>query len=196
MDSHSFHKVSHSFLKVVPSGRTSITTGVAIVNNTKSTIQVGRHTPRVVLLNTSAQLMILGIQFAKKIGMFVSKLQKSMWQIPTASGSVDEVLGETSDLIAFNFNEGTDQEFCLHVRCLITNATSYDVLIRQEAMFPLSFIIDNWFKHAYYRMDWETNGHHLGYIPLDLHGNHSPMIHHCMLNEAHIISYIQQDTSG
>ncbi len=32
----------------------------------------------------------------------------------------------------------------------------------------------------------------LGYIPLDLHGNHSPMAHHCMLKEAHTISYIQQ----
>jgi len=41
-------------------------------------------------------------------------------------------------------------------------------------------------------MDWETNGHYLGYIPLDLHGNHSPMAHHCMLKESHVISYIQQ----
>ncbi len=41
-------------------------------------------------------------------------------------------------------------------------------------------------------MDWETNGHHLVYIPFDLHGNHSPMAHHCMLKETHTISYIQQ----
>jgi hypothetical protein len=31
VDSHSFHKVSHSFSKVVPSERTSIATKVAIV---------------------------------------------------------------------------------------------------------------------------------------------------------------------
>jgi hypothetical protein len=59
-------------------------------------------------------------------------------------------------------------------------------------LFPLGFTIDNWFEHAYYQVDWETDGHHLGYIPLDLHGNHSPMAHHCMLKETHIISYIQQ----
>ncbi len=35
-------------------------------------------------------------------------------------------------------------------------------------------------------------GHHLGYIPLNLHGNHSLMAHHCMFKEAHTISYIQQ----
>jgi len=87
--------------------------------------------------------MILGVQFAKKMGMFDSKLWKSMWQICTVSGSVKEVLGENSDLIALNFNEGIDQELCLQVRCLITNATSYDVLIGQEALFPPCFIIDN-----------------------------------------------------
>ncbi len=66
------------------------------------------------------------------------------------------------------------------------------MLIGQEALFPSSFTIDNWFEHAYYQVDWETNGHDLGYIPFDLHGNHSPMAHHCMLKETHTISYIQQ----
>jgi hypothetical protein len=71
------------------------------------------HTPKVALLDTTAQLMILGVQFAKKMGMLDSKLRKSMWQIRTTNGNVKEVLGESSDLIAFNFNEGTNQELCL-----------------------------------------------------------------------------------
>jgi len=50
VDSHSLHKISHSFSKVVSSERTSIATGIAIVDNTRSAIQVGGHTPRVVLL--------------------------------------------------------------------------------------------------------------------------------------------------
>jgi len=78
VDSHSLHKISHSFPKVVPSERTSITTGVAIVDNIRSTIQVGGHTPRVVLLNIGAQPVILGVQFAMKMGMLDSKLRKSM----------------------------------------------------------------------------------------------------------------------
>ncbi len=174
VDNHSLHKVSRSFPKVMPNERTSITTGVAIIDNTESTIWVGGHTLKMVLLDTGAQPVILGIQFAKKMGMLDSKLHKSMWQIRTASGSVKEVLGESSDLITLNFNEYTYQELCLQVRCLITNATSYNVLIGQEAMFPLGFTIDNWFEHAYYQVDWEINGHHLGYIPLDLHGMSRP----------------------
>jgi hypothetical protein len=129
--SHFFHKVSHSFPKVVPSERTSIATKVAIIGNIGSTIQVGGHTPRVVLLDTGAQPVILGVQFTKKIGMFDSKLRKFMWQICTVNGNVKEVFEESSDLIALNFNEGTDQEFYLQVRCLVTNATSYDVIIGQ-----------------------------------------------------------------
>ncbi len=79
VDNHSLHKVSHSFPKVVLSERTSITTEVAIVDNIGSVIQVGGHTPRMVLLDTGAQLVILGVQFAKKMGMLDSKLRKSMW---------------------------------------------------------------------------------------------------------------------
>jgi len=58
-----------------------------------------------------------------------------MWQIRTASGSVKEVLGESSDLIALKFNEGIDQELCLHVKCLVTNATSYDVSLGKKPCF-------------------------------------------------------------
>jgi hypothetical protein len=192
VDNHSLHKVSHSFLKVVPNEKTSIATKVAIVNNTESVIQVGGHTTRVVLLNIGAQPMILKVQFAKKMGMLDSKLGKSMWQICTTSGSVEEVFGESLNLITLNFNEGIDHELCLHVKCLVTHATSYDVLIGQKALFPPGFTINNWFEHAYYQVDSETDGHHLGYISLDLHGNHSPMAHHCMLKETHNISYIQQ----
>jgi hypothetical protein len=135
VDIHSLHKVSHSFSKVVLTEKTSIATGVAIVNNVESIIQVGGHTPRVVFLAIGAQPMILGVQFAKKTRMLDSKLWKFMWQICTTNGSVEEVFGESSDLITLNFKEGIDQELCLHVRCLVTNATSYDVLIGQKALF-------------------------------------------------------------
>ncbi len=55
-----------------------------------------------VLLDIGAQQMILGVQFAKK-----------MWQIRIVSESIEEVLRESLNLITFNFNEGTNQEFCL-----------------------------------------------------------------------------------
>ncbi len=51
----------------------SIATRIAIVDNIGSTIQVGGHIPRVVLLDTGAQPVILRVQFAKKMGMLDSK---------------------------------------------------------------------------------------------------------------------------
>ncbi len=77
MDNHFLHKISPSFLKVVPSEKISIATKITIVHNTESTIQAGQHTPKVVLLDIGAQPMILKVQFAKKMGMFDSKLRKS-----------------------------------------------------------------------------------------------------------------------
>jgi len=108
VDNYFLHKVFHPFPKVVLNERTSIAIGVAIVDNIESTIQVIRHTPKVVFLNIGAQLVILGVQFAKKMGMLDSKLWKSMWQIRIVSGSIEEVLGESSNLITLNFNESTD----------------------------------------------------------------------------------------
>jgi hypothetical protein len=61
MNNHSFHKISHSFPKVMPSEKTSITTRVAIIDNTESAIQVEGHTPRMVLLDTGAQPVIIGV---------------------------------------------------------------------------------------------------------------------------------------
>jgi hypothetical protein len=69
---------------------------------------MGGHTPRVVLLDTGAQPVILGVQFVNKLGMLDSELRKFMWQIRINSGSVEEVLGESLDFITRNFNEGTD----------------------------------------------------------------------------------------
>jgi len=80
MDNHYVHKISHSFPKMVFSERTSIAIEVAIIDDIESTIHVGRHTPKVVLLDIGAQPVILGGQFTKKMGMFDSKLRKSMWQ--------------------------------------------------------------------------------------------------------------------
>jgi hypothetical protein len=111
---------------------------------------MGGHTPRMVLLDTSAQLVFLRVQFAKKMGTFDSKLWKSMWQICIVNGSLEEILGDNSNLIALNINECTNQELCLKLRCLVTNATNYNVFIEQEALFPPGFTIDNWFEHAYY----------------------------------------------
>jgi hypothetical protein len=68
VDSHSLHKNFHSFSKVVLSERTSIATRVAIVDNTQSVIQVGGHTPKVVLLDTSAQPVILGSSICQEDG--------------------------------------------------------------------------------------------------------------------------------
>jgi hypothetical protein len=68
VDNHSLHKVFHSFSKVVLNERTSIATEITIVDNTKSTIQVGGHIPKVVLLDTFAQSTILKVQLGKKMG--------------------------------------------------------------------------------------------------------------------------------
>jgi hypothetical protein len=66
VNSYYLHKISHSFPKVVPSERTSITTRVANVHNTTSTIQMRVYTPRAVLLDTNAQQVILRVKLQRR----------------------------------------------------------------------------------------------------------------------------------
>jgi hypothetical protein len=96
VDNHSLHKVSHSFPKVVPSERTSITTRVVVVDNTKFAIQVRRHTPKVVFLDKGTQLVILEVQIIKKMGMLDFKLWKSMWQFHTVNAMLPNSLIESN----------------------------------------------------------------------------------------------------
>jgi hypothetical protein len=190
VDLCALNKIGENLPKVLPSERLSVEKSVALVNNSNGVIHVAGFRPKVVLLDTGAQPVILGIAFATKIGVLHSNLQKLRWQIRTASGSIEEVLGETLTLLTLSFNSGTEEELLFQVRCLVTNASSYDILIGQEALFPPGFTIDNWLEHAYYRVDWEADGLHLGYIPLDLHGDYTPAAHHCVLKEANTILYI------
>ncbi len=114
---------------------------------------MGGRTLRVVLLDIGAQPLILRVQFTRRWACLTPNYKNLGGKIHTTSGSVKEVLKESSDLIAFNFNEGTDQELCLQVKCFVTNATNYDVIIGQKALFPPGFTINNWFEHAYYQVD-------------------------------------------
>jgi len=143
VDSHSVHKVSHSFPKVVRSDEFPSPLELPLLTILSQQSRWEDIHSEWFRVDTGAQPVIFRVQFAKKMGMLNSKLQKSMWQIHTASGSVEEVFKESSNSIAFNFNEGIDQELCLQVRCLVTNATNYNVFIGQEALFSPGFIIDN-----------------------------------------------------
>jgi len=39
---------------------------------------------------------------------------------------------------------------------IVTNATNYDVLIGQQALYPLGFDLDNWTEEARIRSGWSS----------------------------------------
>jgi hypothetical protein len=42
------------------------------------------------------------------------------------------------------------------MKCVITNATNYDILIGQQALYPLGFGLDNWTEEAWIRPGWSS----------------------------------------
>ena len=44
------------------------------------------------------------------------------------------------------------------MKCVVTNATNYDILVGQQALYPLGFGLDNWTEEAWIRPRWSFDG--------------------------------------
>ena len=44
----------------------------------------------------------------------------------------------------------------LLLRCAVTDATNYDILVGQQALYPLGFGLDNWTEEAWIRPGWSA----------------------------------------
>lgn len=75
--------------------------------------------------------------------------------------------------LRIEFKPGMAAALCIEVKCLLTEATTYDVLLGMEALFPPGFIIDLGTENAFYRPSW-AHPTQLACIPLDLHGAQGP----------------------
>lgn len=129
---------------IQPRNRVHTRLNVAMVENRHRSVTVNAFAPRVVLLDIGAQPVIIGGTLAARLKLTGTALQKSAWSIRTASGSVESVNGETLDTVNLAFKPGTRDEVVLKVKCLVTKATNYDILIGMEALFPPGFCIDTW----------------------------------------------------
>ena len=60
-----------------------------------------------VMLDTGAQPILLGLRFATAIGLHGDQLRPSSWRIRTAGGTIEPVVGESITTIPILFNGGT-----------------------------------------------------------------------------------------
>ena len=52
------------------------------------------------------------------------------------------------------------------MKCVVTNATNYDILVGQQALYPLDFGLDNWTEEAWIRPGWSYGDGRKIFIPV------------------------------
>eukprot|EP00850_Spirogloea_muscicola_P008873 SM000048S16585 [mRNA] locus=s48:515608:516654:+ [translate_table: standard] len=125
-----------------PTERTEQLAAVAMLQNSDGVIQVSTknvtEAPDKVLLDTGAQPILLGSRFANLLKIGKNDMQSDKVMITTATGSIDNVVGITKHplLITFNSHDPAKRTSFSAI-CLITKATTYDILLGTEILIPL-----------------------------------------------------------
>ena len=61
---------------------------------------------------------------------------------------------------------GADAFTYVAVRCVVTNTTTYDILLGQHALYPIGFGLDNWTEEAWFRPGWSLGDGHKESLPV------------------------------
>ena len=66
-----------------------------------------------------------------------------------------KVIGYTRHPLQLVFRVGSGPLFShVSLQCAVTGATNYDILVGQQALYPLGFGVDNWIEEAWIQPGW------------------------------------------
>ena len=95
--------------------------------------------PNRVLLDTGAQLVMLGRRLANELGLVPHDLDPCPFTIATSLGGTKQPTGFTKEPLRLQFKVGASSYIYIAVRCVVTSATTYDILLGQQALYPIGF---------------------------------------------------------
>ncbi len=160
--------IAASYLANVPARaareRLQVKPGVVRLANSGHVFSVARGAasevfPQKVLLDTGAQPVMLGRLLAESLGIKGEDLDPCPFTIATSLGGTEQPTGLTKEPLRLQFKVGTDAYTHISVRCVITGATTYDILLGQQALYPIGFGHDCWTEEAWFRPGWsQGNG--------------------------------------
>ena len=110
--------------------------------------------PQKVLLDTWAQPVMLGKSLAESLGLSAKDLDPCPFTIATSLRGIEHPMGLTKAPLRLQFNIGTVAYTHISLRCVVTNATTYDILLGQQALYPIGFGHDSWMEEAWFQQGW------------------------------------------
>jgi hypothetical protein len=142
--------------------RSSIIPGVVVVDNSQGIFQLVGHkgkvfVPRRVLLDSGAQLLMLGASVIEGLGLTKDTLEKCPWTISTSIGGMEHAIAITKGELALKLNQDdVENASFMKVKAIVTKAKSYDVLVGSTVLYPMGFTLDFWEETASYRPGWQA----------------------------------------
>ena len=126
-----------------------------------------RATPLRVLLDSGAQPVMIGKRLADDLGLTVADFEPCPFTILTSLGGTERATGITRNPLQLIFRVGNGPTYChLSLRCAITGATNYDILVGQQALYPIGFGLDNWTEEAWIRPGFASGDGRKELIPV------------------------------
>jgi len=128
--------------------------GVVRLMNEKSLFVVSRaDIPTIratllrVVMDSGAQPVMIGIGLADSLKLTPANLDP--FTIVTSVGGTERATGYTKAPLRLIFNVGARPTYThLSMKCVVTNATNYDIFVGQQVLYPLGFGLDNWTEKA------------------------------------------------
>ena len=100
--------------------------------------------PQRVLMDTGAQPVMLGKKLVAELGLRAFDLDSCPFMVATSLGGTEQPRGITKEPLLLRFQVGSDAYAYTTIRCVVTNAETYDILVGQQALYPIKFGLDNW----------------------------------------------------
>lgn len=143
--------------------------GVAMVANAGREITFDGFAVRRVIVGTGIAKVLLGAHVQEVLELYGSKLIPSDVCMTTFAGREEQVLGKTKDPVKIELKPGTPDACVVEVQCLVTDATTYDVMLGADATHGPAMGVDPFLAVAFYRPGWKDGDYtKVAKIPLNM----------------------------
>ena len=104
--------------------------------------------------------MMLGRRLANELGLVPHDLDPCSFTTATSLGGTEQPTGLTKEPLCLQFKVGADSYTYVAVRYIVTSATMYDIILGQQALYPIGFGHDSWTEEACFRPGWSLGDGH------------------------------------
>jgi hypothetical protein len=119
------------------------------------------------VMDSEAQHVMISKKLEQKLRLTADNLVPCPFTIVTSIGHVERTTGYTREPLQLSFRiKCGDSLTPLFLRYAVPDATNYDILVGQQALYPLGFGLDNWTEETWIRPSWSAGNDRKELIPV------------------------------